>query len=169
MGAQGVGQGQIHVVAAEQDVLADADALERQLAAVSVTAIRLKSAVPPPTSQTSTMSPGLTWSRQPRPACGGPGVERRLRLFEQDDLPQAGGLGGFGGQVPGHLVEGGGDGQDDLAVGKIPVAALRGFGMEKALFQVREVAARALEGGELSLDRRFPRQDRLARIDVRVR
>ena len=58
---------EIHVVAAEQDVLADRDALERQRPR-SPTAIRLKSVVPPPTSQTSTRSPTLTRRRQRSPS-----------------------------------------------------------------------------------------------------
>ena len=60
-----VGQREIDVVAAEQDVFADGDALELQFAvAASVTAISVKSVVPPPISTTRIRSPLLTRSRQ---------------------------------------------------------------------------------------------------------
>ena len=64
----GVGQGEVHVVAAEQDVLADGQAGQDEVAALRrSTAIRVKSVVPPPTSQTRMMSPTLTCFRQPSP------------------------------------------------------------------------------------------------------
>ena len=47
-GLKHIGKRQIHVVAAKQNVLSNADAFEFQRASLSVTAIRLKSAVPPP-------------------------------------------------------------------------------------------------------------------------
>ena len=58
------GQRQIDIVAAEQDVLADRDALQRQSPSRSVTAISVKSVVPPPMSTTRIRSPSLTRSRQ---------------------------------------------------------------------------------------------------------
>ena len=66
-GGDGVGQGQVHVVAAEQDVLADGQARQRRSPSCSVTAISVKSVVPPPTSQTRRMSPTLTFFRQRSP------------------------------------------------------------------------------------------------------
>ena len=66
--ADRVRQRQIHVVAAEQDVIADRDPLERQVAAsASPTEMSEKSVVPPPTSQTSTTSPTVSSLRQPAP------------------------------------------------------------------------------------------------------
>ena len=67
-GRDGVGQGEVHVVAAEQDVLADGQPRQRSRSPPwSVTAIRVKSVVPPPTSQTRRMSPTLTAFRQASP------------------------------------------------------------------------------------------------------
>ena len=60
----GVRQGGVDVVAAQQDVIADRDALERDFAACSLTAIRVKSVVPPPMSITRIRSPTPTSSRQ---------------------------------------------------------------------------------------------------------
>jgi hypothetical protein len=61
-------QREVHVVAAEQDVLADGHALERQIAVPLRTAIRLKSVVPPPMSHTSTRSPTSRAGASRRPA-----------------------------------------------------------------------------------------------------
>jgi hypothetical protein len=81
----------------------------------------------------------------------GPGVERRQRFLQQDDLAEAGGLCRLGGQVSRHLVERGGDGQNDLAVGQVPLPALRTLGVKEPILDVLEVAAGAVEG------RLFPR------------
>jgi hypothetical protein len=67
--------------------------------------------------------PGLSGLR-------GPG----LRLLQKGDVAETGGFGGFSGEASGDLIEGGGDGEDDLAVGKLPSAAL--LGVEEGLFQV---------------------------------
>ena len=58
----------------------------------SPTAIRLKSVVPPPTSQTSTRSPTVTRRRQRVAERVEPRVERGLRLFEQRHVLEAGRL-----------------------------------------------------------------------------
>jgi hypothetical protein len=83
---------QIHVVAAEQDVLADRDALERQLAVCSATAMRLKSVVPPPMSHTSTRSPTRDTAPPAVAERVEPRVERGLRLLEQRDAVEPGGV-----------------------------------------------------------------------------
>ena len=59
------GQREVHVVAAEQDVLADRDTVERAARRLlSVTAMSVKSVVPPPMSTTRIRSPTVTCSRQ---------------------------------------------------------------------------------------------------------
>ena len=55
----------------------------------SLTAINVKSVVPPPTSQTRMMSPTLTFLRHFSPSRGEPGVERGLGLLQQCDMLQA--------------------------------------------------------------------------------
>ena len=100
----------------------------------------------------------------------GPRVERRQRLLEQDDLAEAGGLRRLGGQVSRHLVERGGDGQDDLAVGQVPLPASRALGVEEPVLDVLEIAAGAIESRKLLLpDVRLPRKRPLPGIDMRVR
>ena len=85
------GERQVHVVAAEQDVVADRDALERRgRRRRSPTAIRLKSVVPPPTSHTSTTSPTRKRLRQRVARAVEPGVEGGLRLLEQRDVREPG-------------------------------------------------------------------------------
>ena len=93
-----------------------------RLPSFSVTAIRLKSAVPPPTSQTRTISPRRTWVRQSAAGLRRPGIKGRLRLFEQDDFAEAGRFGGRGGQISRNFVEGGRDGQHHLTVREVPGA-----------------------------------------------
>ena len=51
--------------------------------------MRVKSVVPPPTSQTSTRSPTRTRRRQRSPCVGDPRVERGLRLLEQRHVRRA--------------------------------------------------------------------------------
>ena len=125
LGAQGVGQSQVHVVAAEQDVLADADALQRQFAVPfgDGDQAEVGSAAADVADQHDVA--GLDLGAPLLAGLRRPGVERRQRLLQQDRLAEPGGLGRLGGQGAGDLVERCGDGQDDLALGQIPLAALR--------------------------------------------
>ena len=148
-GLHGVGECQVHIVAAEQDVLADADAFEFELAVdvgdgdqAEIGGSATDVADEDDVAGGDEVMPGFSGLR-------GPGVEGGLRLLQQGDVAETGGFGGFGGEASGDLIEGGGDGEDDLAVSKVPAAAL--FGVEECLFQVVQVALRAFEGGELAL------------------
>ena len=167
--AQGVGERQIHVVAAEEDVFADADALQRQLAVplgdgdeAEVGGAAADVADQDDVARRDLATPLLSRLRGPR-------VERRQRLLEQDDLAEAGGLRRLGGQVSRHLVERGGHGQDDLAVGQVPLPASRALGVEEPVLDVLEVAAGAVESRNFLPDVRLPRERPLPGIDMRVR
>ena len=168
LGAQGVGEREVHVVAAEQEVLADADAFEREISAARRDGdeAEIRGAAADVADEHDVA--GADLGAPIGSGLGGPGVERGLRFFEQDDVGQARGFGGFVGEVSGDFVEGGGDGEDDLALGEVPIAALGGFGVEKSFFEMCQVAAGAFEGGEFSFDGGSPRQDRLAGIDVGI-
>ena len=101
----------------------------------STTAMREKSVVPPPMSQTRTVSPGLELLA---PAVAGlrqPGVEGGLRLLEQGHLVQARLLGGRHGQLARHRVEGGGHRQVDLLL----LEGIVGVGVVPGGAQVLEV------------------------------
>ena len=106
----------------------------------------------------------------PLPASSrGPGVERSLRLFQQRDVAESGGLCRFGSQASRDLVEGSGDRHDDLAVAKVPLPALGVHGVEESVLEVLQVAARDLERRKhLFRTVRPPGQRTLLRIDVRV-
>ena len=58
------GQRKIHVVAAQQQMFADGNALQLQFATLFGDGDQVKSVVPPPISTTRIRSPGLTCSRQ---------------------------------------------------------------------------------------------------------
>ncbi len=119
-GLQGVGKCQIHVVATEQDVLADADALQLQIAGD----IRHGDQAEIGGAAADIAHQNDVAGRHriaPLPAgLRGPRVEGRLRLLEQRDVAQPGRRRRFGRQAARNLVERGGDRYDDLAVGKAP-------------------------------------------------
>ena len=71
--------------------------------------------VPPPTSTTSTTHARPELRRFLRRVRAEPGVERRLRLFEQRDVFQSGPLRRLGGELAGDVVERSRHGDDDLA------------------------------------------------------
>jgi hypothetical protein len=71
----------------------------------SPTAIRLKSVVPPPTSQTQHEIADLDAAPPAVPERVEPGVERRLRLFEQRHLFEPGGAGGAQRELARFFVE----------------------------------------------------------------
>ena len=109
-----------------------------------MTAIRVKSVVPPPISTTRMRSPTLD-ALAPVGVALDPGVEGGLRLFEQGDVLIAGLLGGFEGQLARHGVEGGGHGDQHLLLGE---GRVRHFGVP-GLAQVLQVAAAGLHRRDL--------------------
>ncbi len=135
----GAGQGQVDVIAAQQDVIAHRDAVEREF-------------------------PGLLGHRDQGEVGGAaadihhqdqvahlhalapvrvaldPGVEGRLRLLQQSDVAVAGLFGGFERQFARHRIEGRGHGDQHLLFGERRVRHLRVPG----LAQVLQVAAAGL-------------------------
>ena len=108
------GEREIDVVAAEQDVLADRDAARATVRRpLSVTAIRVKSVVPPPISTTRIRSPTLD-ALAPVGMPLDPGIEGRLRLFEQRDVLVSGLFRRFERQLARDGVEGRGHGDQHL-------------------------------------------------------
>ena len=98
-------QRQIHVVAAEEDVIADGDALEREIAVVfgneNEAEIRRAAADIAGEHQ-------VTDTQLPAPGVAGhinPGVAGGLRFFEQRDISEAGGVRGAQRQLARVLVE----------------------------------------------------------------
>ena len=160
-----VGEGQVHVVAAEEDVLADRDPVQLEVA------VALQHG-----DQRQVGGAAADVHHQDdvallhlfAPLAGAvldPAVQRGLGLFEQGDAAVAGGPGSFGGEFAGGRVEGGGDRHGDVLLRK---GGLRVGGVP-GVAQVRQVADR---GGQRRDARYFGRrlggQDRRAAVDARV-
>ena len=107
----------------------------------SVTAIKLKSAVPPPTSQTSTISPSSNQVAPVSARLRRPGVECSLRLLQQCDVPKPRGLGGVGSEAPCDLIERGRNRYNDLALREVPIPSLRTLGIEQRVSEMLQVTA----------------------------
>jgi hypothetical protein len=144
-GLQRVGQRQIHVVAAEQDVFADADALQLQVAGdighgdqAEVGGAATDVAHQDDVARRHRIAPLPAGSR-------GPGVEGGLRFLQQRDVAQSGGLRRFGRQASRHLVERGGHRHHDLAVAEVPLPSLGLRSLEEGALEVLEIAAGTLE------------------------
>ena len=168
-GLQRIGQRQIHVVAAEQDVFADADALQLQVAGdighrdqAEIGGAAADVAHQDDVARRHRIAPLPAGPR-------GPGIEGRLRFLQQRDVAQSGGLGRFGRQVSRDLVERSGHRHHDLAVADVPLPALGLSGVEEGALEVLQVEAGAIERRELLLCAIGPPRKRaLLRIDVRV-
>jgi hypothetical protein len=109
-----VGEREIHVVATEHQVVADADAGQVGSPSLIATWISVRSVVPPPTSQTSSSRVSASSVGELVLMAEQPVVESGLRLFEQAQIGQAGLPRGFQRQRARAFVEGGGNGQDHL-------------------------------------------------------
>ena len=130
-----MGQGQVHVVAADQQVVAHGQSLAGPVRRPrSATPTSVRSVVPPPTSQTSSLSPGVRSLAPAVAPCGQPGVDGRLRLFQQHQVGrQPGRQRRLAGQFAGAGVERGRHGQHDLLLGERGVGKLRLPGRDQVL------------------------------------
>ena len=133
---QVIGQRQIHVVATEQDVFADADALQLQVAGdishrnqAEIGGTAADVAYKDDVARRHRIAPLPAGPR-------GPGVEGRLWLLQQRDAAQSGGLGRFGRQVSRDLVKRSGHRHYDLAHSDVPLPALSLGGVEKGALEM---------------------------------
>jgi hypothetical protein len=161
-----MGQGQVHIVAAHQQMIADGhapqdqfalffrDRDERQVgrAAAHVTDQQR-------IAQLERLAPLLA-------TVGQPGVDGRLRFFQQDEIVrQARGQGRFAGQLAGRGIERGRHGEHHDLHGNRGVRMRLLPGGDHVL----QVALRGGDGRDLgNTRRRAPRQDRLMAIDAAV-
>ncbi len=140
----GAGQREVHVVAAQQDVLADGNAVERQLAFAlgdgDEREVRGAAADIDHQDQVARVD-----ALAPVGMALDPGIERRLRLFEQDHVAVACLLGGRQGELARHGVEGGGHRHQHLLIGEGRVGHFEIPGVAKVL----QIAARGFYGREL--------------------
>ncbi len=137
------GEGEIDVVAAEEDVFADGDAFQLQLAGFfgdgDEGEVRRASA---DVDDEDEVADGD--ALPPIGVAFDPGVEGGLRFFEKDDVGETGAGGGLKSQLAGDGVEGGGDGDEDLLLVE------RGFGMFRfpGVAEVFEIELRGFDGRE---------------------
>ena len=136
----------------------------------SPTAIRLKSVVPPPTSQTSTRSPTL---HLPAPRVAErvePGVERGLRLFEQRHVLEAGALRGAQRQLARLRVERRGHRQQDVLLRQRQRRRRPARPRVERRGEVPQVRGRRVHRRDLRhVLGRAPRQDRRGAVRAAVR
>ena len=131
--------------------------------------IRLKSVVPPPTSQTSTSAPSVSMRRGVAAMRGDPRVERRQRLLEQHDRGESRGPRRLHGQLARLLVERRRHGEDDRLLARAAARRLpRRSLVIPRVAQVREERAERLDRRQPRPVLDSPRQDRRRAVDRRV-
>ena len=175
---QGVGEGEVHVVPAQQDMFAHRDAVQFQALGQPVRVFRHG-------DETEVGGAAADVHHQDQVACGhlfgpggnavlvlrmgDPGVEGGLRLLQQRDVAESCIDRRLVGQGARHLVERGGDGQHDLAVGQRGAVFLPGQVTFDRLAHMGEVDARGLERRDLALFQLgIPGQDGRIAVDVRI-
>ena len=165
-GGDEVGQGQVHVVAADEEVVPHGHAAEDQFAAFLGHGHEreVRGAAAHVADQQ-----GIAQLQGPPPAVatiGQPGIDGRLRLFQQDQIVgQAGGQRRLAGQFAGAGVERGRHRQDRKLLGQrgLRLKLLPGRG------HVFEIALRGRYRRDLGHAlRRAPGQDRLMAIDPAI-
>ena len=159
------GEGEIEIVAAEEEMLADGGAREVDQVAFARDAdqAEIAGAAADVADQDDLAIEELLARRGE--IVGDPGIEGRGRLFEQGELFDARIARGHDGEFASLFVEGGGDGEDDILFGERnalgPIPLLAELGDEAGGdFDGREDAAGLL---------RIPREDLGGAIDVRIR
>ena len=145
----GVGQGEVHVVAAEQDVLADGQPGQGEVAPLvghgdqgEVGRAAADVADQEDVADLDLLPPLVALR-------GEPGVEGGLRLLEQRDLLRARPPRGLDGQLAGDGVERGGDGQEDVLVLEPVGGRLAGDPVVPGVAQVGEVGRRGRDRRDL--------------------
>ena len=109
-----LGEGEVHVVAAEQQVVADGLAEEAELAVLldRLDQAEVGGAAADVDDETEIAGPDA--SRILMRMAREPAIKCRLRFFEEGEVDEAGLASGIDGERAGHVVERRGDGEDDL-------------------------------------------------------
>ena len=166
----GVGQGEVHVVAAEQDVLADGQAGQGEVAAL--VGHGDQGEVGRPAADVADEEEVADLDLLPPAVAlrGEPGVEGGLRLLQERDVLQPGGPGGLDGQLAGDGVERGGDGQQDVLVFEPVGGDLPAICVVPGVAEVGQVGGRGLDRRDLrDVVGGAPGQDRALAVDPGVR
>ena len=169
VGFHRAGQGVVHVVAAQHEVVAHGEPVELERAVlVALDADDRK--VRRPAAHVADEDERAVLELVLELVAGGgvgvqPGVERGERFLKQHDGGQTGALGGLDGQLASHLVERGGDGEDE----GLRLQRMFGVGGVPGLAKVREVARRGFDGRDLlDVVGRAPGEDGRGAVDLRV-
>ena len=161
-----VGEQHVHVVAAEEDVIADGDALEHELAALvdrrDDGEVRGASA---DVDDEHDVARGDVLAPRVSPV-GEPRVEGGLRLLEERQVLETGGIRGLRGELTRRGVEGRGHREHDALLREREVGVALGDDVVPRLDQVLEIAPRRLDRADaLDVLRSAGREDRGAAID----
>ncbi len=166
----GVGERQVHVVPAQQDVLADGQTREDQVAGLlghgdqgEVGGAAADVADEDHVADLHVLPPVVPPRREP-------GVKGGLRFFQQRDVLEPRLAGGLDRQLAGHCVERGGDGQQDVLILKTVGGGLAGHRRIPGVAQVFEIGGRGVDRRDLlDVVGGRPRQDRRPAVDTGVR
>ena len=165
-----VGQGQVHVVSAQQDVLADGQPREDQVAPFILDGDQGEVGRSAADVADQDDVAGLHLLAPFFALAGKPGVKRSLRLFEQRDILEPGLGGRLDRQLAGTRVERRGDGQEDLLILEPLGGRLAGLSRVPGVAKMLEKRGRRVDGRDpRNIFRRRPGQDRRAPIDARMR
>ena len=160
-----LGESEVHVVAPEQQMVADGLAEKAELAVLLVRLDQAEIGCTAADVDDETEIAG--------PDAGGvldgmtcePAIKCRLRFFEQGEVGETSLAGGVDGEIAGHVVERGGDGENDLLV-LHRLGRMTGVPGIDEMFQI---ARRRLDRRDArDLRRRGPRQQRGGAIDAAV-
>lgn len=156
LGSDRVCQGQIHVVAAQQNMLADRHPHQFQGTVAFGHGNQRKVGGTAAQVDHQDDIAKLDLLAPPFPSGQHPVVQGRLRFFQQHQMPQADRLRRFGGQFAGGGIEGGRHGQHHVLLDQWRIGML----MVPSGAQVFQIADRGLQRRNLShFLRRFHRQD----------
>ena len=169
-GRDRIGQGQVHVVATQEDVLADSQTGECEVA--PLVGHGDQGEVGRAAADVADQDDVADLDMLPPPvALGGkPGIEGRLGLLQERDLLEPGLARGLHGQLAGHGVERGGDGEQHLLVLQPLIGLLAGDPGVPDVAEMLEIGRRRVDRRDLRHTfQRGPGQDRAAAIDPGVR
>ena len=142
------GQSQVHVIAAEEQMVADGDPAETEIVPLGLHL-----------NQTEIACPAADITDEDELVCADvalpvlsvveePGIERSLRFLDQGDALQAGVAGRLHRQFPGHFVKGGGDRQDHVLSLEAGSLGLRAYLVVPRFADMVQIPCRSLDRGK---------------------
>ena len=162
-------QGEVHVVAAEQQVIADRLADEAQLARLFDRLNQAEIAGAAADIDDGTAGAGVELLNLARRMRGQPAVEGGLWLFEQGDVFEPCFLGRLDGEIASHIVERRRHGQHHLLLFESIIGLVASHCVVPRFDHVAEITRRGFDGRDaMDFGRRAPGQERRRAIDAGV-